>query len=159
MVYGDVIYVMQFGRFYKVPEPIENFSVTFPIAHPASFVKRKIFDTFEFNTKYRIAADFALLKQIYDNSGKFLYKQDIPVVIFDSISGVSSKSVYKAWYEFNLVLGNQKLYYWSFKCFLKKMRIVMNENLYNVLDKICHNRLMKFLVQKQLKNNTFKLIS
>lgn len=159
VVYGDVIYVMQFGRFYKVPEPIENFSVTFPIAHPASFVKRKIFDTFEFNTKYRIAADFALLKQIYDNSGKFLYKQDIPVVIFDSISGVSSKSVYKAWYEFNLVLGNQKLHYWSFKCFLKKMRIVMNENLYNVLDKICHNRLMKFLVQKQLKNNTFKLIS
>lgn len=159
VLYGDIIYVMSFGRFYKIPEAIDKFNVTFPIAHPASFVKRKLFDTFEFNTKYRIAADFALLKQIYDNGGIFLYKKDIPIAIFDSISGVSSKSVFKAWYEFNLVLGNQDSYFWKFKCFLKKERICLNEAFLSILDKLCHKCLQRILVQKQLKNITFKLIS
>lgn len=159
VLYGDIIYVMSFGRFYKVPEPIDKFNVTFPIAHPASFVKRKLFDTFEFNTKYRIAADFVLLKQIYDNGGMFLYKKDIPIAIFDSISGVSSKSVFKAWYEFNLVLGNQDSHFWKIKCFLKKMRVCLKDALFRILDKLCHKYLQRILVQKQLKNITFKLIS
>ncbi len=159
VLYGDIVYVMNYGRFYKKPEPIDNFRKTFPIAHPATFVNKKILKTLRFDTKYRIAADFAFLKQIYDNEGVFLYKEDVPVAIFDSVSGVSSKNVYKAWYEYNLVLGNQKKIFWKYKCLMKKIRITLSNVVCTIYDKLNHNSYQKFLVKRQLRNQTFKLIS
>lgn len=159
VVYGDIIYVMSFGTFYKIPEAIEKFNVTFPITHPASFVRRKVFDTLKFNINLKIAADFAFLKQVYDNGGAFYYIPNVPIVYFDGISGVSSKNVYQAWYDFNLVLGNNTKNGWAVKCFFKKGSIVIKNRLYKLLEIFCKSFYCKFCINKQLKNKTFKLIS
>lgn len=159
VVYGDIIYVMKHGTFYKVPEPIDKFTETFPIAHPASFVNKKVFDSLKFDTRLKIAADFALLKQIYDKGGNFLYKEGIPVAIFDSISGVSSKNVYQAWLEFNVVQGNNKGSCWTLKCFIKRTGIKFKNHLSKIFSMLSPERYKTLCLNRQLRNKTFKLIS
>lgn len=158
VIYGDTIYVMTYGIFYKVPEPIQKFDVTFPIAHPSTFVKRRLFDSLEFDLKFKIAADFKFLKTVFDNQGIFLYKC-IPVTVFDSISGVSSKSVYKAWLDFNKVLGVDKYKNWRIRCLLKKNKIWLKDIVYGLFKLLNEPKFRKFCIRKQLQNNSFKLIS
>lgn len=158
VIYGDIIYHMCFGDFYKIPAPIETFNYTFPIAHPASFVKRIIFKNICFDTKYKIAADFAFFKAIYGKGYHFLYIPNIPIVYFDSISGVSSKNVYKAWYEFNVVLGNNHGHIWVMKKLGKKILIIIKNTMKSFLTRIDEKYYREISVRKQLKNKYFRRV-
>ena len=158
VIYGDTIYVMEYGTFYKVPEPIQKFDVTFPIAHPSTFVKQKFFDTLKFDLKFKIAADFKFLKTVFDNGGLFTYKR-VPVSVFDSISGVSSQNVYQAWLDFNIVLQADKDKNWKIRCFLKRNFINLKSKVYMLLRLLNEENFRKFCVHKQLQNKSFTLIS
>lgn len=89
IIYGDIVYVYSFGHYKAIPLPLSQFKNQFPIYHPACFIKACVLKKNLFNLKYRIAADFELLRRLYYSKFIFKYTPEI-ISIFDSESGISS---------------------------------------------------------------------
>lgn len=73
------------------PKPFFNKKkgiMTAGFCHQSTFVSSKFIKKFEFDKKYKIAADFNLLKKIYEKNGTF-FELPFPVAIYD-VTGISS---------------------------------------------------------------------
>lgn len=157
VVYGDIVYHMQCGNFYVVPAAIDDFKTTFPIAHPSTFVSRTVLSEYQFDTTYRIAADFDLLRRIYQANKTFKYVNE-PIVYFDSITGVSSTSTLSAWIEYNKVLGNIEQDNWKIKLLKKRLSIKVKTIATSLLRLFGKKYLQKMMQERQLRNKRFTLI-
>lgn len=89
IVYGDIICKFNFGNLILKPSSLEDFKYYFPISHPATFVKKEILKKYSFNITYRISADYELFYRLF-NDGKSFQYINMPIVIFDAMTGISS---------------------------------------------------------------------
>jgi glycosyltransferase involved in cell wall biosynthesis len=159
VIYGDMVYVRNCGHFLAKPLPINKFDSTFPIFHPSTFVSTSIFKELLFDVNYRIAADFDFLRKVYYKGFKFSYLNKDPLVIFDAIDGVSSRNILRSWEEAEFVLGHNKNKNWRIIKTKKKISLCLNHILKQIILFISKSCYQRILIQKQLKDSRFTLLS
>lgn len=107
VVYGQIIKLNE-NKFREAPKNNPFFQqrkrIKSPgICHQSIFVLFEEMKKYGFNTSFKIAADYYLMKQIYENGGIF-YELDLPVAIYDT-SGVSSIKNFQRLKEFAAING------------------------------------------------------
>lgn len=117
VIYGDLIMEKEFGKFHMVPLALDRFKDCFPLYHPSTWVKTSILKKYLFDTKYKIAADYDLLRKLYFKNISFKY---IPLVytIFEGYNGISSTNLYKGWIECQYITKENQRFFWPIKKFL-----------------------------------------
>ena len=97
ILYGDAI--VSFKGMEKIfragpPEKLEKEMV---LAHPSTFVKSKVLKENLFDTSYKVAADFELIRRLWKKGKKFMYVNEIISVVNTTEESISSK-----YYELSL---------------------------------------------------------
>lgn len=109
VVYGNLIKERVFGDevFTRLEKPeLENMEQTMSIFHPASFVRKSLFDVHgDFDLRFKLAADYHWFLKVYLAKATFAYV-DAPLAIF-SVGGVSNFSCesYREAAQFQAELG------------------------------------------------------
>lgn len=147
VIYGDMACIQRTGIYKETLLDLKLFNVTFPIKHPASFVRRDTILKYKFDTSYRISADFNQFRQMYFSGAKFLYVPQM-ISVFDNMSGISSTNVMQNFIEIGRVIGENKLRMWKLKIVLQYLRYQMRK-LINIL---CP-QLLHFLEKRRYSNN------
>ena len=93
IIYGDVIFELSGNKKYRKPSPEEITALNMfveSIPHPSTFYKSSIFEkTGEFDTKYKLSADYDLLLKCIFELGLSSQYVPVPVAVFN-LFGVSS---------------------------------------------------------------------
>lgn len=147
VIYGDIAIEKTFGLYHFVPLELSDFQYRFPIYHPSTWVKSKILKEQQFDTDFKIAADFNFFRKIYFKKATFFY---IPIIftIFEGEEGVSSTNHKRLWQEQQMIIGSNKLnikkYIFNFKYELKKIiKILIAKLKPNYLKERDINRFLK----------------
>lgn len=90
VIYGNVWLQKSFGRVEMKPKPIDYLQQRMAFCHQACFVRRLQALSHPFDLHYRVAADYAFFYQLYHEGAHFVYR-DLPIAIFESESGISSR--------------------------------------------------------------------
>lgn len=89
-VYGDNYDVTVNGELiYKKARPISYLEHSLPTSHQAIFYNRKLFNEYQYDLKFRIAADYAFTAQAYFDGNVDYLKLNFPICRF-SLGGMSS---------------------------------------------------------------------
>lgn len=89
VVYGNIILEYSFGRYYQKPLPIENITKMMVTPHPATFIRTNILQFYKFDTKFKIVADYDLMRRLYADNKKFQHV-DCIVSVFEAETGISA---------------------------------------------------------------------
>lgn len=151
IIYGDMIKITRVGAFWGKPYSLDRFENSFPVFHPSSYIRRDVFIKSMFDTSYRIAADFALYRQLYLDGVVFKYVS-VRMVVFDGINGVSSTSPLACYKEEGRILGHDKTWSWICKYVLLYVRLFVNEKIKKVLLEMTPSFYSKISLYKMKKN-------
>ncbi len=92
IVYGSIVKLKEINNqeYFKEVQPnLDLIEETMPIFHPATFIKKQVYDQVgKFNEKYRVSADYDLIYKIY-RAGFTFELLDKPLAIF-RLGGVTS---------------------------------------------------------------------
>ena len=90
ILYGDV--VLRDNGFYKLINAslLETITQNMPMCHQSVFVRRSVLAQYNFNTKYKLAADYDQLLHCYLNKKLFFYTART-IAVYDT-AGVSEKN-------------------------------------------------------------------
>lgn len=103
--------------------------------HQASFVRSEVAKRYPFNLRYKLAADFDMMKTIYKTGGKFL-ATGIVVVDYD-LGGLSNKNIFLHRYEcLQIISPNNKIGNWT-KAFLHFVRMKIQTIAANIIQSTC----------------------
>ena len=94
VVYGDTQYIYDSCTMVRSPKPLSYVMKGAFCCHQSAFFKLTLFNSYKFDIKYRIIADWALFKKLYENNHRFQYVASI-VSSFDNRDGASSSSSMK----------------------------------------------------------------
>lgn len=134
IVYGDIIMEKKFGCFHMIPKELNEFKNCFPLYHPSLLVKASLIKKYKFDIKYKIAADFDLLRRLYYNDASFKY---IPVIftLFEGYNGVSSTNLYKNWIECQYIINANHKFGWPLKKYTFFLKNIIREVYYKLMAK------------------------
>lgn len=107
IIYGNVIKLYRDKSIRFKAEKLSLLRYRMPFSHQSTFVKTKILQKELFDTKYKIAADYDFFHKAYLQGYSFCYL-DIYISLFDSVSGISSTSVWKSIKENALIIIRHK---------------------------------------------------
>lgn len=155
ILYMDMVKITRVGTFLGKPYPLEKFDTVFPVFHPSSYIRRNVFIESMFDTSYRIAADFALYRQLYFQNIKFKYFP-ITMVIFDGVNGISSISPLACYREEGRILGYDKKKNWLCKYVAFSIRLLINKLIKGVIIKIAPSFYSKIVLYKMKKNSRYR---
>ena len=103
VVYGNMTKLRELNaqEYFKEVEPdISIIEKTMPIFHPATFIKKKVYDAVgEFNEVYRLSADYDFIYRVYKSGFQFEYlPKSLAVFRIGGVSNVNCNS-YKEGYQ------------------------------------------------------------
>jgi len=132
----------------------DNYLHSMGFCHQSTFVRGNIAKKHFFNTNYKVAADFDMMYNIYNNGYKFVYV-DFIVSIFDASGGFTADNFFKEWKDYSMILKrsrNCKYYYYIYN---KYIRHILKRTFKSLLNKFAPSVLNKYR-EKQgwLKMNT-----
>lgn len=104
VIYGDTMIKYDFGELYKKGLFFSSNDFCLPLGHQSTFVKTKIIRD-GFDTKYKIAADYNMLYNLYKSGHKFIYV-DKPLSVYD-MQGFSSSRVIDTYSEVATINGTK----------------------------------------------------
>lgn len=146
VVYGDTHVIQSWGDYTIKPLPLNMLSRDMIFFHQSSFVSTEVMKKVQFDTRYKICADYNLFHSLYKSNHHFMY---LPTVLSDydiSIGSVSARLKKKMFMERMDINGmpliKAKMLYtlWSIKN--------------NVLGKLyCSDRCNKKRIEKIIKND------
>jgi len=95
VLYGQTLYKKAGEKKIKANSPLHTISYKTPFCHQSTFIKNNG-DKIVFDLKYRIAADYALLYNLYYEKGKSFFQEVNEIVaIYDADDGISKNPKYK----------------------------------------------------------------
>jgi len=154
ILYANMIKKTRVGVFLGKPYPLEKFSNSFPIFHPSSYIRHSIFTKSMFDISYRIAADFALYRQLYFQNIIFRYIP-IEMVIFDGINGISSNNPLICYKEEGRILGYDKKRNWRYKYFMFKISVEISNWVKEIMRMITPSLYYKIALHKIKRNSRY----
>jgi glycosyltransferase involved in cell wall biosynthesis len=134
IVYGNMVKLRTIQNKDYLKEVAPNISLmerTMPIFHPATFVKKSVYEKIgNFNEKYKLSADYDFIYRAYKNNIKFEYiPQPLTIFRVDGISSINCQS-YKEGYKILVSHGSpydKEMKRLVLKCKIKTLfRIVFN---------------------------------
>lgn len=125
VVYGNMTKLREFSgqQYLKEVQPnIEFMEQTMPIFHPATFIKKQVYDEVGvFNETYRLSADYDLIYRIYKADKQFEYiNKALTVFRIGGASNVNCNS-YKE--GFQILLSHNSPYAADMKALITKCKI------------------------------------
>ena len=125
IVYGNIVKLRTIQSKDYLKEVAPNISLmerTMPIFHPATFVKKSVYEKIgNFNEKYKLSADYDFIYRAYKNNIKFEYiPQPLTVFRVDGISSINCQS-YKEGYK--ILVSNGSPYDKEMKRLVLKCKI------------------------------------
>lgn len=128
IVYGNLVKLRSFESedFFKEVAPnISLMERTMPIFHPATFIKKAVFEKIgNFNEKYKLSADYDFIYRAYNAKSVFEYiPQPLTVFRIDGASSTNCKS-YKEGYKILVSYGSphdKQMRRLIYKCRLKNI--------------------------------------
>ena len=106
IIYGDVYKKKSNNIYLHKAERLSLLTYRMPFSHQSCFIRKEILKKIRFDEKYRIAADFNLIRYLYLKKYAFYYLP-LPFSIFD-LDGVSSKQFKNATIENNKIIKETK---------------------------------------------------
>jgi len=95
IIYGNHQVIYPEKLINKYPTSLQNIWKGMPMQHQSIFVKKVIFQKFNFNLKYKFAADYDLIFHSFINGAKFTYiNENISKVTANGFSESNSISTY-----------------------------------------------------------------
>ena len=88
-IYGNAKYLSKEGEYIVESKPIESISIGMPFCHQCVFSKRSIMLDTEFDTQYKICADYDMFSRAYTMGSKF-YRFDSVIADY-RVGGFSEK--------------------------------------------------------------------
>ncbi|MGL4955745.1 MAG: hypothetical protein ACRC9X_01030, partial [Bacteroidales bacterium] len=89
VVYGNIILEYSFGQYFQKPQPLENITQMMVTPHPATFVRSELMKAYKFDTQFKIAADYDLMRKLYLANKKFQHI-DCTISVFEAETGISA---------------------------------------------------------------------
>ncbi|WP_018710442.1 glycosyltransferase family 2 protein [Phocaeicola barnesiae] len=123
IIYGDVYKKKSNNIYLYKAEKLSLLTYRMPFSHQSCFIKKEILKNIRFNEKYRIAADFNLIRYLYLKNYTFYYLP-IPFSIFD-LDGVSSKQFRSATKENNKIIKETKSPIYPLDYIINNLRYVL----------------------------------
>jgi glycosyltransferase involved in cell wall biosynthesis len=125
VVYGNITKLREFSgqEYFKEVQPnIELMEQTMPIFHPATFIKKQVYDEVGvFNETYQLSADYDLIYRIYKADRQFEYiNKALTVFRIGGASNVNCNS-YKE--GFQILLSHNSPYAADMKALITKCKI------------------------------------
>lgn len=154
VIYGDLVVEKEIGKFHLTPATLSEFTHRFPIFHPSTWVKREVLLNYMFDTQFKIAADFNLLRELYFNQKTFKYIPRI-FTIFEGQNGISSTGSYTQWYENQFITNGTPPWYKRY-FYILKFKIGKLKN--QVLNYLFPNYYKKYLLKKYKNEDRVKEI-
>lgn len=111
---------------------LSNLPLGKTLAHPATFMKKKVFEELGFfDTTYKISADYNLICECFIKGYKII-QNDLIIVNFSS-GGVSSNNFARS-LESSKVIKNNFNYFYAFRYYLKNFFPAVIERIFKILD-------------------------
>lgn len=128
LIYGNMVKLKTLQNIDYLKEVAPNISLieqTMPIFHPATFVKKSVYEKIGgFNEKYKLSADYDFIYRAYKNNLNFEYiPQPLTVFRIDGISSTNCQS-YKEGYKILVSHGSpydKKMKRLVLKCKIKTL--------------------------------------
>ncbi|MGL4364760.1 MAG: glycosyltransferase family 2 protein, partial [Bacteroidales bacterium] len=111
VVYGNTILEYSFGQYLKKTLPLESIMKMMIVSHQATFVRAALIKTYKFDTQFKIAADYNLLRQLYLANKKFQHI-DSTISVFEAETGISATAHFTGLKEKAFILGKSHLIGW-----------------------------------------------
>lgn len=105
VIYGSINCITKSSSFILKPQPIANIINSMVFCHQAVFVKSIILKEYNFNTDFKIAADYDFFRRLYFNKYRF-NNVDLVIANYEAEEGVSSTNIYKMFKEYAIIKGN-----------------------------------------------------
>lgn len=122
VVYGSVVTKSQ--NLVQKPFGLKDFCKCMAFCHQSAFVRKS--KQIEFNTSYPIAADYNYFNSIYHNYGpEVFYNVEIPIAIYEDISGVSTTSKKELEWEYLSIRAAHKDLNW----YIDKLKFIIKYTL------------------------------
>lgn len=149
IIYGDTEFIYTFGKYIRKPASLTYLKESMIFCHQSSFVRTYLLKKREFNTKYKICADYDFFLFCLREGRIFQY---IPstIAIFDAREGISSSNRIAREKEFGIISEHEQTTEWKIKYF--------NFIIYHYLKKSAKHLLPKELILK-IKRWNFKRIT
>lgn len=132
VLYGDIIQKYKgLGGFHRNYENSINDDKWGNVCHQATFVRSNIWKKVGFSDSFRICADMASLKIIFNNGGKFLY---VPVIVaeFDQTDGASAFDFFRCFTEIVRLNDIKKF---SKDWFLGYLKAIFKQAVFTIISK------------------------
>ncbi len=123
-----------------------------PFSHQACMMKASLLKKLQFDTAYKIAADFEMIVRCYEH-GCHIYDTGVNIAVF-GLTGVSSTDYVKKCKEHQKVLKDHKLITWKiwltypFKLLIAHIRIIIDscfpEKIQRYLRKIYKDKIKNY---------------
>lgn len=89
IIYGDTLQCFSYGRFMTKPDELVHLNKHMIFCHQSAFVRRSLLQQYNFDTTYRICADYNLFYNLYKDGLQFQYVP-LCIAIYDASDGISS---------------------------------------------------------------------
>lgn len=154
IVYGETIYMTEFGEYVSKVLPIEKMSQCMPFGHQSTFVKTELMKERKFDISFKSSSDFHFLYNCYKDYKSFSY---IPLIIskYDLTQGMSLDNYRIKIKEDGHILGWDKNPMWILKYNWRVLKMDMRR----IIKKITPKCVLKCYKRNKLKrlNNTMTL--
>lgn len=124
VIYGDIqkLKIIDSKKYFITEKPdLNNIERTMSIFHPATFIKRSVYDSIGyFDTKYRFSADYDLIYRIYKKACKFHYLETVLTVFRTGGASALNCSSYEEGLQ--ILIKNKSPYINDMKNDLEKCR-------------------------------------
>ena len=116
IIYGDTEFIYTFGKYIRKPASLTYLKESMIFCHQSSFVRTYLLKKREFNTKYKICADYDFFLFCL-KEGKILQYVPSTIAIFDAREGVSSSNRITREKEFGIISEREQTIEWKIKYF------------------------------------------
>lgn len=128
IIYGDTEFIYSFGKYIRQPGSIERLWDGMIFCHQSALVRTGLLKNREYNTFYKICADYDFFHACLNEGKTFLY---IPqtIAIFDARDGLSSANRITREHEFGIISGRSQTTHWK----LEYIRFIIGHQIKKVI--------------------------
>lgn len=127
VIYGDAIVKYPFGNRYIQAGFFTNNDFNLPFCHQSAMVRTKYMKQYQFDLRYKVAADYNFFYTLYKMERKFLYVP-IPIAQYDAI-GFSTNRVLDTYKEVCSINGNDG----KLKYYLICLHLILRKSIINLI--------------------------
>ena len=150
VIYGDTMLLFPgLGVVKRDYSKYRGADIPFNICHQSSFIDGDTIRSLMYDLSYIISSDANTFYKIFCNGGKFAYIP-IPISIYESIEGLSSKNLVMMEKEHNRIKGDTKS---KWNEFVFRIKIFIKQFLSGLLPRDIYNRIRFLHIKKLYEQN------